>query len=101
MTPKDCCKNRDFCCTWNTSLDCIELKKNHNYMYQVQGQLGVYDNEWADLFVWTKKSSSTQRITFDKDLWLEMVPKLKQFYAKNLVAEMYTARVCRGKVLYP
>ena len=100
LTPEECCKNKDFCCTWNASEETIELKENHNYYFQVQGQLGIYKKQWVDFFVWTKKGSSTQRIRFNQTLWKQLVKKLKHFYVNGLVPELYTMRVSRGKPLY-
>ena len=31
----------------------IKLKENHNYYYQVQGQMGITGLKWSDFCVWT------------------------------------------------
>jgi len=43
----------------------LRLKAQHNYMYQVQGQMKVLDVDWCDFVVWTKKGLHVERITYD------------------------------------
>ena len=69
-------------------------------MYQVQGQLGVYELNWVDFVVWTKKGISVQRIKFCDATWHSMLQKLKEFYIGCVVPEMFTRRIKRGKSLY-
>ena len=51
----------------------IRLKKDHEYMYQVQTQIHVCDMEYADFVLWTQTDIQTQRIESDPAMWAEMV----------------------------
>lgn len=69
-------------------------------MYQVQGQLGLYELEWVDVVVWTKKGCKVQRIQFDAKLWAGMLTKLQKFYVTSVIPELFTQRINKGKPLY-
>ena len=43
---------------------------------------------------------NVERISADKVAWEDNVPKLKDFYKKNMVAEFFTGRVKRNVKLY-
>ncbi|XP_063397961.1 uncharacterized protein LOC134708342 [Mytilus trossulus] len=97
-TPIECAKDTNFCC--NEVDGQLELKDTSNYMYQVQGQLGVYELNWVDFVIWTKKGISVERINFDESTWNSMLQKLKEFYIGCVIPEIFTRRVERGKPLY-
>ncbi len=78
----------------------LVLKKNHNYYYHVQGQMGVAKLPWADFLVWTPVGCSVERVRFDENLWTVMI-SLTNFYGRNFVAELFSRRVKRGKLLDP
>ena len=69
------------------------LQKTHNYYFQVQGQLAVYNLKWADFVIWTKKGISVERISFDAELWKMMHGKLREFYRTAVIPEIFTERV--------
>ena len=69
-------------------------------MYQVQGQLAIYQLLWCDFFVWTKKDSMTERIAFDADKWKEIYEKLYTFYVNNFCAELFSSRLERKVPLF-
>jgi len=98
MIPIECAKDTNFFC--NEINGTLHLKETHNYMYQVQGQLGAYELNWVDFVVWTKKGISVQRIQFCDATWHSMLQKLKEFYIGCVVPEMFTRRIKRGKSLY-
>ncbi len=54
----------------------IELKKNHNYFFQVQMQMAVTGLEWCDFFVWLENDSHLETIRFDEVFWQEAKDKL-------------------------
>ena len=58
-----------------------KLKPNHNYFYQVQGQMHIINRKWCDFVVWTPADSSDlliQRIEYDHKFWNEkMYPQLR------------------------
>ena len=83
----------------------VQLKRNQNYFYQVQGQLYcsitplegiifvVYFGENMPLFI--------EKIHFEKSKWFdELLPKTDYFYQGAFFPEKLTERVKRGKVLY-
>lgn len=47
----------------------VELKRNHNYYYQIQGVMGITKRQWCDFVIWTPKGISVERIPFDPILW--------------------------------
>ena len=100
MTPEQCCRttSKFFCSIEGHD---VKLNRTHQYFYQVQGQLEISDVEWCDFVVWTRKGVSVERINRDKELWANsMQPKLKAFYLKGIVPELFTGRLMRGKSLY-
>ena len=60
-----------------------KLKLNHNYYYQVQGQMHITKREWCDFVDWSPTDSFRlviQRIEYDHKFWKEkMYPKLRLF----------------------
>jgi hypothetical protein len=89
MSPADCTKSSTFCCTMEQ--DTIRLKPEHNYAFQVQGQMAVCQLPWVDFVIWTKKGMSVQRINRDQDLWSNrIVPKLREFYTRGIVLQNYS-----------
>lgn len=78
----DACEIRDFCLAQVDGQ--VLLKKNHNYFYQVQGQLLISGAEFCDFVVYTKKDLFTQRITTDTEFCQNMVQCLYRFYCKYI-----------------
>ena len=67
----------------------VQLKRNHNYYYQVQGELAILDVPWCDFVVWTKAGIFIERITLDKHLWNKvLLSKLSHFYVEHVVPEI-------------
>jgi hypothetical protein len=98
MTPEVCAESPNFCCTLQDGK--LKLKKEHQYMYQVQGQMGVCQQSWVDFVIWTKRGISVERIEADTSLWTSrMVPKLHHFFVSGMVVELFSRRIQRGKKL--
>ena len=91
LTPEECSKDPAFFCALND--DKLSLKINHNYYYQVQGQLAISNRIYCDFVVWTLKGMSVQRIEFNHSLWSNMLSKLNSFYLHAVLPELYSARV--------
>jgi YqaJ-like viral recombinase domain len=75
------------------------FNKNHDYYYQVQGQLQIANKARCYLAFWTCKDKSlkVETIQRDEDFWEHsMLPKLIQFYNKHYVAELVDSREQRG-----
>ncbi|KAK7507753.1 hypothetical protein BaRGS_00000718 [Batillaria attramentaria] len=98
VTPEEASRDKNFFCALVG--DDVCLKKDHNYYYQVQGQMGISGRSWCDFVVWTLKGMSVERIPFDEGLWQAMLTKLKDFYVGAVIPEIFTHRVERGKDLF-
>ena len=66
----------------------IQLKKKHNYNYQIQGCMATLNVSWCDFVVYTNTDLHVERIYFDKDLWHEIVPQLSSFYSDYMLPEL-------------
>ena len=72
------------------SVDCLrkagekyELKRNHNYYYQIQCQLAVTGLLWCDLMVYLSNSPQVhhmEEVKFDPSTWQSVKDKLDFFY---------------------
>lgn len=97
-TPEEACSDSDFCCQLIDGQ--VRLKENHNYFFQVQGQMGVSGKMWCDFVIWTLKGMSVERITFRPAVWVTMKNQLKSFYVNAVVPEVFSKRVKRGLPLF-
>lgn len=104
MTVEEACKTKTFYLE-KVADGSIKLKRNHDYFWQVQGQLycsnlslngiifTVYFGENMPLFI--------EKIPFYSSTWYEdFLPKIDFFYRRAFFPEMLTKRVQRGKLLY-
>ena len=71
----------------------FELKRHHNYFYQVQGQLHITHKQWYDFVLWTLSSTLDdlfiQRIYYDDNFWKEMMyPRIHCFYMGSVLPEL-------------
>lgn len=58
----------------------FELKKNHNYFFQVQMQLAVTGLEWCHFFVWLENDFHLETIHFYALFWQSAKNKLDMFF---------------------
>ncbi len=82
-------------CLKLTDQNKLELKRTHEYYYQVQGQLNICDYPWADFIVRSTNPYQihVERIEKDVQLWKEvMLPKLTAFYNRALLPELASPR---------
>ena len=77
----------------------LQLKRNHEYYFQVQGQLGITRRPWCDFVVWTPKGMSVERIHFDRIFWEEMKPKLVRFHREAILPELALPRFTSGQAI--
>ena len=81
-----------------------ELKRQHVYYYQIQGQLHITRRSWCDLVVWTPSltvdSLFVERVHYDDTLWSNTIyPKLHRFYMGSMLPELACPRhVCGQEV---
>ena len=97
LSPRDAAMNSDFFC--EVIDEKVKLKRNHNYYYQVQGQLAITKRPWCDFVVWTLIDHSVERIYFDSEFWLSTATKLQNFFINAVIPELFTSRVRRKQKL--
>lgn len=75
----------------------MQLKCDHTYMYQIQGQLHITLRSYCYFVFWTPCGMLVQKITRDDLFWeLKMEKKLQEFYFKCLLPELVDPRYKRG-----
>lgn len=83
-TPDEASRNQDFCLEKHNNI--LQLKRNHAYYQQVQGQLAICGLTWCDFIVYTSQGIHVERIQFDPHFWaIEMLPRLAEFYINYAV----------------
>ena len=88
----DACMKSQFFCTKDEN-NVVTLKRNHNYYYQIQGQLSVLKLEWCDFVVWTNVDLHVERIKADEKFWCEKcLPQLSSFYYNIMLPEIIYPR---------
>ena len=70
-----------------------KLKKNSDYYFQIQGQMGVAEGNYTDFFVFTFRGYHKERILFDKEFWCEVLQKLVWFWKKFIGPELVTCNL--------
>ncbi|KAL9950729.1 hypothetical protein ACROYT_G043277 [Oculina patagonica] len=70
-------KGKNFCLE-QTPTGRYQLKRSHQYYYQVQLQLLCSTLKYIDFVVWTQNGLFIERIFPDKTFWNQNVPKLKE-----------------------
>lgn len=63
-------------------LNAGELKKNHNFYFQIQGQLALAGLRWCDLVADCGDELFIERVAFNEDVWKKMVLCLVDFHNK-------------------
>lgn len=73
------------------------LKKNHNYYFQIQGQLNICRREYCDFILYCDNDFHVETIKRDENIWKNiMVPKLREFYENCILPEIIDGRIPRG-----
>lgn len=72
---------KDFCLEFDDALKVFTLKKNHKYMTQIQGQMGICHLDKC-LFVlhFSMKNTFTEIVYYNEKMWNTILPSLKLFY---------------------
>jgi hypothetical protein len=73
----------------------LQLRTNHQFFYQCQGQMNIANLPWVDLVVRRTQPYQlhVERIVRDTNFWSNiMVPKLSAFYTKALLPELASPR---------
>lgn len=82
LSDKDFCLNTDF-----------NLRTNHRYYYQMQGQLAVADVSQGYFVVWTTQSIAVTKVLRDTSFWDSLVQKLESFFLAHILPELATRRL--------
>ena len=80
-------KIKGFCLQYNSSMDKLQLKDKHDYFYQIQCTMFCTQRKWCDLVV-RAKDIYIERIHYDNDFWMSIMPKLKEFYFTAILPEL-------------
>ncbi|KAJ8914142.1 hypothetical protein NQ315_016220 [Exocentrus adspersus] len=78
--------------------DKIHLKRNHNYFYQVQGQLNISQRDICFFIVYIndQQPRHIEAILRQKDLWNEIMrPRLTKFYMDCVLPEIIYRQIPR------
>ena len=62
------------------------LKREHQYYFQIQGELGNTGASWCDFVIYTNKGMSIERITFNPQFWDVLNEGLKNSYFEHFIA---------------
>lgn len=91
-TVAEACDTPSFFCKRDEN-GLINLRHKHNYYYQIQGQLAVFQAQWCDFVAWTPTDTVIERISFDARFWeQECLPRLTSFYYNSMLPEVIYPR---------
>ena len=83
-----CHEIKSFCCSLDEAKKPY-LKSDHDYYFQVQGQMAITGICECDFVVWTPKDIFVQTIPFDSQFWNNTcLPKLKHFFFYFVLPEI-------------
>ncbi|CAB3223521.1 unnamed protein product [Arctia plantaginis] len=72
------------------------INTNHDWYYQIQGQLHITQKNECIFMVWTNVDMKVEKIKKDDDFWQnKMEEKLKMFYLDCMVPEIIDSRLDR------
>ena len=83
----------------------ISLKKDHQYYYQIMGQMAAKGCRRSHFVVWTHKELYCEEISFDEEFWAEVVQALEAFFKTYLVKyllhlkDIYFCPICEREIL--
>jgi hypothetical protein len=77
--------DKDFC-LGTSRYGNLNLRTNHHYFCQVQGQMLLTGAKWCDFVVYTFKGLHIERIAFDEMFCDNMLNKLNNFYFESYLA---------------
>jgi len=90
MSITDAIKSKDFCLGKN-----FELKQNHAYYAQVQGQMAVCELKTSFFVIWTTEDCHIQKVDFSEEYWAEIRTKLDLFYRQHILTEICTHKLMK------
>ena len=87
MTLDEAATNCKTFCLGKNSDGNLQLKRGHDYYYQIQCALYCTDRQWCDLVVLTK-SLHIERIKADSNFKATILPKIRDFYFTAILPEL-------------
>ena len=93
------CGAKDFCLTESTSS--LRLKHSHQYYYQIQAAMFCTRVKWCDFVVRTTVDLHVERIAWDPQFWMSVLPKLHNFYFTAILPELALPRMHTGGIREP
>lgn len=81
------------------SKDILGVNINHEYYYQIQGQLNIFKRKYCLFVHYTGDDQDLKitRIERDQTFWeTKMVPALKEFFFAHYLPELADSRISRG-----
>ena len=101
MTVRDAVKQgKNFCLTENGS-SLIGLKHSHQYYYQIQATMFCTRRKWCDFVVRTTVDLYVERIAWDPQFWMSVLPRLHSFYFTAILPELTLPRIHTGGIREP
>ena len=85
-------------CLENKNNGTLQLKRSHNYFYQIQMQLECCNiDSGYFVILFCKGDPFIEKINRDKEFWQKkMLPKLQKFYLEAILPEIVDARLPRN-----
>ena len=83
-------ENKKCSCLINVE-GCFSLKRSHEYYYQVQFAMLCTGRTWCDFFI-SAKDSFGERVQYNEEFCLSLLPKLKRFYFCAILPELTIPR---------
>ncbi|XP_019861952.1 PREDICTED: uncharacterized protein LOC109590481 [Amphimedon queenslandica] len=77
----------------NIEGDIIGLSHDHEYFYQVQGQLSICSKDYCDFIVWTPKGLYIERILKSESFFDQLKPHLDTYFLQILLPVLLTGTI--------
>ena len=72
------------------------LKKETKWNCQIQGLMRITGIHCCDLVIYTFKGILIVNVKFDSELWNEMLEKLRNFFLKYIVQELFHHEILKS-----
>ena len=86
------------CLTMSTTL---RLKHSHQHYYQIQAAMFCTRVKWCDFVVRTNVDLHIERVPWDPQFWMSVLPKLRNFYFTAILPELALPRMHTGGIREP
>lgn len=74
----------------------FKLKRTSNWYFQIQSQMAISNLQWCDFVLYLEGNVKTgkhkihvERITFDQELWREVLKKVNIFYKQFVIPKLF------------